>query len=168
MKMCDANSQDLSTAMSVLSADIKGLTASKAFMLSEMCKREHRHCLCLQKTHRVPHLARPKITGMTFIAERPHMKYGSAILFRSDLKVKGVSVWEQDNVELISIEMTGVIVHSVYKPPNERFVLPALGYGNIPYIVIGDFNSHITTWDIPPHTTIEKRLNSGQIHVTSH
>ena len=59
--------------------------------------------------------------------------------------MKGVSVWEQDNVKLISIQMLGVVVHSVYKPPNEKFVL-ALGHRNLPDIVIGDFNSHSTTW----------------------
>ena len=132
-------------ALTVISEYIEGLTASKASMLSEMCKREHCHCLCLQETHRAPHLARPKIPGLTLIAERPHIKYGSAIHIRSDLKVKGVSVCEQDNVELISNEMPGVVVHSVYKPPNEKFVLPALGHGNPPHILMGDFNSHSTT-----------------------
>ena len=143
--MSTVNSQSLSTALTVISANIEGLTASKASMLSEMFEREHYQCLCLQETHRAPHLARPKIPGMTLIAERPHINYGSAILIRSDLKVKGVSVWEQDNVELISIEMLGVVVHSVYKPPNEKFILLALGHGNLPHIVIGDFNSHCTT-----------------------
>ena len=57
------------------------------------------------------------------------------------MKVKGVSVWDQDNVELISIEMPGVVVHSVYKPPNEKVVLPALGHGNLPHFV----NSSSTT-----------------------
>ena len=144
--MSTANSHSLSMALTVISVNIEGLTASKASMLSEMCKREHCHCVCLQETHRAPHLARTKIPGMTLIAERPHIKYGSAILIRSDLKVKGVSVWEQDNVELISIEMPGVVVHSVYKPPNEKFVPTALGNGNLPHIVIGDFKSQITTW----------------------
>ena len=78
MKMSDR--QDLSTVMTVISANIEGLTASKASMLPEMCKREHCHCLCLQKTHRAPHFARPKITGMTLVAELPHIKYGSAVL----------------------------------------------------------------------------------------
>ena len=41
-------------------------------------------------------------------------------------------------MELISIEMPRVVIHSMYKPPNEKFVLRAL--------VIGDFNSHSTTW----------------------
>ena len=72
--------------------------------------------------------------------------YGSAILIRSDLKVKGVSICEQDKVELISIEMPGVVVHSVFKPQNEEFVLPALGHGKLPHIVIRNFNSRSTTW----------------------
>ena len=79
-----------------------------------MREREHCHSLCLQETHRAPHLAMPNIPGMTLIAERLHIKYGSAILIRSDMEVKGVSVREQDNVELISIEMHGVVAHSVY------------------------------------------------------
>ena len=82
---------------------------------------------------------------MTHTAERPHIKYGSAILIRSELKVKGVSVCEQDNVDLISIEMPGVVVHSVYKLPNEKVVLEALRHENLPHIVIADFNSHSTT-----------------------
>ena len=46
--------------------------------------------------------------AMTVItAEQPHIKYGIAILIRGDLKVKGVSVWQQDNVEQISIGMHG-------------------------------------------------------------
>ena len=49
-------------------------------------------------------------------------------------------------MEVISIEMTGVVVHSVYKPPNEKCVLPALVNGYLPNIVIGDFNSHSNIW----------------------
>ena len=59
--------------------------------------------------------------------------------------------------------MPGVVVHSVYRPPNEKFDLPAIGHGNLRHIVIGDFNSHMS---IPQHTTTEKRMNSGQIHAT--
>ena len=127
MKMSGPNSHDLSTAMTVVSANMEGLTTSNAPMLSEMWER-------------APHLARLKITGVTLVAERSHIKYGSAILTRSDLKMKDVSAWEQDNIEPISIEMHVVVLHSVYKPQNEKFVLPA------PHIVIGDFNSHSTTW----------------------
>ena len=54
------------------------------------------------------------------------------------------------------IEIHGVIVHSMYKPPNEKFVIPALGHGNLPHIVIGDFNSYSTTWRFT--TTDDNRL----------
>ena len=47
-------------------------------------------CMCLQETHRPTHLTRPKIAGMSLVAERPHNKYGSAILIRDDLKVDDV------------------------------------------------------------------------------
>ena len=75
----------------------------------------------VSETHIAPHLARPKIP------ERPHINMVTLFSSERDLKVEGVSVWEQDNVELISIDMPGVVVHSVYKPPNDKFVLPTLG-----------------------------------------
>ena len=84
--------------------------------------------------------------GMSLVVERPHIKYGSAILIRNDLKVKKIYERVQGTVELITIVMPGVVVHSVYKPPNHPFELPALGHRNLPHFVIGDFNSHITTW----------------------
>ena len=48
--------------------------------------------------------------------------------------------------QLITVEMSGVAVHSVYKPPTKPFVLSALGHINLPHIVIDDCNSHNTTW----------------------
>ena len=137
--------QSLSTALTVISANIEGLTAVKASILSKMCKRECFHCLCLQETHRSTNLPRPKIAGMSLVVERPH-KYGSAILIRNDLKVKKIYERVQGTVEIITIVMPGVVVHYVYKPSNDPFELPALGHRNLPHIVIGDFNSYSTTW----------------------
>ena len=111
--MSAVNSQSLSTALTVISANIEGLTAAKTSILSEMCKRERCHCLCLQETHRPTILSRPKIAGMSLVAERPHNKYGSAILIREDLKVENVYERVQGTVELITIVMSGVVVHYV-------------------------------------------------------
>ena len=44
------------------------------------------------------------------------------------------------------MELPGVVVHSVYKPPAEQFLLPPLGNRNMTHIVIGNFNSHNTLW----------------------
>ena len=48
------NSQSLSTALTVISANIEGLTTSKASILSEMCKRESVVTACAFKKHTDP------------------------------------------------------------------------------------------------------------------
>ena len=83
---------------------------------------------------------------MSLLAERPHNKYGGAILIREDLKVENVYERVHGTVELITIVMSGVVVHFVYKPPNDQFALPALGHRDLLHIVIRDFNSHNTSW----------------------
>ena len=104
------------------------------------------HCLCLQETHGAKDQARPKIPGMTLVAERPHNKHGSSVFVRDGLKVNSISVCEEENVEFITVELPDVVVHSLYKPPPEPFLLPPLGQRIKPHIVIEDFNSHSTLW----------------------
>ena len=87
----------------------------------------------------------PKISSMSLVAERPHNKHGSSVFVRDGLKVNSISVCEEENVEFITVELPGV-VHSLYKPPPEPFLLPPLGQRIKPHIVIGDFNSHSTLW----------------------
>ena len=60
--------------------------------------------------------------------------------------MKGISICEEDYVELITIELCNAIIQSVYKPPNKQFLLPPFQQGNKPHVVIGDFNSHNTLW----------------------
>ena len=81
---------------------------------------------------------------MSLLAEHPHNKYGCAVFIRDDLKVKGISICEEANVELITFELCNARIQSVYKPPNKQFLLPPLQQRNKPHIVIGDFNSHNT------------------------
>ena len=90
--------------------------------------------------------ARPRIPGMSIVAARLQDKYGSAIFIKDDLKVNSISVTASNHVEVITAELPDVVVHSVYKPPSEQFVLPPLGHRSLPHIVIGDFNSHNTIW----------------------
>ena len=144
--MSAVHSQSPSGAMTVISANVEGLSANKASILSELCKIQHCHCPCLKETHRAKDQARPKIPGMTLVAECPHNKHGSSIFVRDGLKVNSISVCEEENVEVITVELPGVVVHSLYKPPPESFLLPPLGQRIKPHIVIRDFNSHSTLW----------------------
>ena len=128
----------------VISENIEGLTYNKASILSELCKDKHYQFICLQETHRAKDQARPSIHGMALVAKHPHNKHGSSVFVGDGLKVNSISICEEDNVEFITVELPGVVVHSVYKPPAEQFLLPPLGSGSMPHIVIGDFNSHNT------------------------
>ena len=96
--MSTPNSQGLPTALTVISANIEGLTAAKASMLSVMCKDKHCQFLCFQETHRSQTQAMPRIPGMSLVAERLYNKYGSAVFIRDYLKVKGISICEEDDV----------------------------------------------------------------------
>ena len=49
------------------------------------------------------------IPGMTLVAERPHNKHCSSVFVRDCLKVNSISVCEKDNVELITVELPGVV-----------------------------------------------------------
>ena len=106
----------------------------------------HCHCLCLQETHRSIDQARRNIPGMTLITEHPHNNHGSSVFVRDDLKSHNISVCEEKNVVFITVELPNVVVHSLYKPPPEPFLLPPLGQRIKHHIVIGDFNSHSTLW----------------------
>ena len=69
---------------------------------------------------------------MAIVAERPHNKHGSSDFIRDGLKVNNISVCEEENVELITVELPGVVVQSMYKPSPQPFRLPALGQRNKP------------------------------------
>ena len=60
--------------------------------------------------------------------------------------MKSIYVTAANHVEVITAELPDLVVHSVYKPPIEQFVLPLLGHRSLPQIVIGDFSSYNTIW----------------------
>ena len=133
-------------------------------MISELCKDKHCHGLCLQEIHRAEGRVRPSIPDMALIAKCPHNKHGTSVFVRYGMKANSISVCEEDNVELITVELPGVVVHSVYKSPAEEFLLPPLRNRNMPYIAIGDFNSHNTLWG---YTSIDNDGEAGELWVES-
>ena len=62
---------------------------------------------------------------MTLVAERIHIKM---ILIRDYLNVENVNERVQGPLVLITIVITGVGVHSAYKPTNNGFVFLALNH----------------------------------------
>ena len=54
---------------------------------------------------------------MALVAERPHIKRGISVFIIDGVKVNNISVYEEENVELITVELPSVLVYSMYTPP---------------------------------------------------
>ena len=71
-------------ALMVMSINIEGMSAAKQQVLAEICQRQKCDVLCVQETHRGETAVRPRIRGMSLVAEIPHEQYGSALFIRND------------------------------------------------------------------------------------
>ena len=52
------------------------------------------------------------------------------------------SLTDINNIEILRVDINGISVTSVYKPPGERFSF----HQPLTAVIIGDFNSHSSTW----------------------
>ena len=75
---------------------------------------------------------------MNLVIKLPHPKYGSAIYSKTGLVVKSAATSHSKQTEILTIEVGNCTITSVYKPPTID------NYDT--KIVLGDFNSHSTTW----------------------
>ena len=85
---------------------------------------------------------------MALAIERPHPKHGSAIFVKHGFVIEATSKSEENDIEILTVELSNVVVTSVYKPPPADFSVPQpiSPQHNKPQIIIGDFNSHSTQW----------------------
>ncbi|KAJ8393712.1 hypothetical protein AAFF_G00057650 [Aldrovandia affinis] len=83
---------------------------------------------------------------MTTLIERPHEKYGSIMLAKNGTIAESTSKSDENNIEVLTTELRGVTITSVYKPPPIPMEMPEIPSSGQPKIVIGDFNSHSTQW----------------------
>ena len=159
----------LGPALTVISANTEGFSTTKQQILAELCSNLHCDVLCLQETHRGSDNNRPSIPGMVLAIERPHRQYGSAIFVKASLVMEATSVSEDDNIEVLTVELSNVVITSVYKPPTVDFKFPnsAPLAHNKPQIIIGDFNSHSTQWGYKETNkdgeSVEEWMDSNQL-----
>ncbi|XP_039276180.1 uncharacterized protein LOC120349716 [Nilaparvata lugens] len=134
-----------------ISINIEGLSRIKEDILSNICKTRRCDVLCLQETHRTDAQSRPNIHGMELVSEIPHRQYGSCIFVRNDLKVISSYATNNNNIEIITLELSNCTVTSVYKPPGVDFDFSSTQNFNNKEckIVVGDFNSHSEKWGYP-------------------
>ena len=135
-------------ALTVLSANVEGISKMKEELISNLCKETDCDVLCLQETHRGHDNIRPHISGMKLAVERPHEQYGSAMFVKPNTVIEATNKSDESNIEILSIELSGITVYSIYKPPGSPFNFkePLENPHNKPWVIIGDFNSHSTQW----------------------
>lgn len=83
---------------------------------------------------------------MTTLIERPHEKHGSVMLAKNGTIIESTSKSDENNIEVLTAELRGITITSVYKPPPTPFLMPEIPSSGKPRIVIGDFNSHSSQW----------------------
>ena len=95
-----------------------------------------------------PRARRRPAQHMDLAIERPHSQYGSSIFATSGTIVNTTSLTDINNIEILRVDLNGISVTSVYKPPGERFSFrqPLTAVGDQHQVIIGDFNSHSSTW----------------------
>ena len=126
--------------MRILSFNAEGLSKAKADLLAN----QHADVICLQETHlSIP----PTIPGMHLAVHSPSATYGSAIFVRSQELVTNSQNASTDSTEILKISTPTLDILSVYKPPLADFVWPPeLNLQGKASLIIGDFNSHSSTW----------------------
>ena len=131
-----------------MSFNVEGLSAAKQQLVADLSSKHRCAVVCMQETHRGPNDIRPNVPGMDLAIERPHAQYGSAIFVTSGTIVNATSLTEVNNIEILRVELRGISVTSVYKSPGERFSFhqPPTAVGDQQHVIIGDFNSHSSTW----------------------
>lgn len=89
-----------------------------------------------------------KMNGMKLVNIRPHKNYGSAIFIRPTIQVASAHFTEENDIKILTIKMDKCTVTSLYKPPSAQFTFKKPCNFNAQKInfVIGDFNSHHTSW----------------------
>ena len=131
--------------MIVISLNVEGLSAAKEDLIAKMCFKHKCSVLCLQETYRGQKSHRPKVNGMICIAKLPHHKFGSAIFVKEGTTVKSIhtdeNIYDQNDIETLSVDLGSIVITSVYKPPATPFKLPPLLQPHKNRIVIGDLNS---------------------------
>jgi len=129
--------------------NIEGISRAKFEILEMLLLEQNIDILQIQETHTSNEeqlLKRGLINGYTVAGANYHSKYGTATYVRDNLNWKFIQSTEDNNVFIVQIEIKNLSITNIDKPPNRAWAFPMALKVQHPSIVMGDFNSHHTTW----------------------
>ena len=152
-------------AFKVITFNTKGLSSEKEHLLGKIACDQQQHAICLQETHPGPNQSRPKIAGMTLVAERPQEKYRSTVLVKDGLTVTSTLTSEENDNEIITVWLGDIAVTNVYKPPDITYAFPSgmTALNAHLWVVISDFNAHCVKNRQPILATLAHTHTSAHI-----
>ena len=140
----------LGKSLKICHLNIEGISQSKSDYLSRIMNELNVDVIHLQETHATSRpnlLNRGTIHGYTLIDATYSRTYGIATYIHSDYsKYKTIHKTDSIDLELLVIDIDGVLTANIYKPPNSNWQTVPLPVFVKPTIYCGDFNSHHHSW----------------------
>lgn len=142
--------KNVGPVIQILQLNIEGISISKSECISKVARDHSIDIIALQKTHTISDSdiqVRGEIAGFALVAHIPNRVYGIETYVRNTItNYHIVSESTNNNVFSIAVEICGITVVNVYKPPNVIWMDSPITSQTGPTVYIGDFNSHHTSW----------------------
>ena len=130
----------------ILQLNVEGLNASKICVISRLATKHKALIILLQETH-CTSVDRLVIPNFTLAGHTQSRKHGFATFVHSRLKWNLVDQSPTGSaIEWLCVDIDGVKVINVYKPPTSRLTPTAIPVFPHPSIYAGDFNYQHTNW----------------------
>lgn len=130
--------------------NIEGASYEKCEFLSHLALDNQVCIIAVQETHindGANFHTRGNIPGFTTAAYVTSRVHGIATYVREDItEFKVLHAHHQENIYQIVIEIYGMKIVNIYKPPNQEWPQNFQFNVSKPAIYVGDFNSHHTKW----------------------
>ena len=98
----------------IMSVNIEGIIWVKETILTELTKNHHIDALGIQGTDRATGKQEPKIEVGSWIIDKPHEKYDSALLVKHNIDILHVVESKANDMKILTIEIEKYSVALVY------------------------------------------------------
>ena len=157
----------LGRRMEIMSLDIEGLSMAKCTYLSVLLREHGVDGLALQETHLLEDSSpsRYSIDWYWIVSRNDHRHYGSAVYTSNSCQAEEIKTsMDQDHIHINEIKYQDVSIVNIYKPPVTTWPEPPVPHYEHPYVFLGNFNSHHTTWGYRHNNADGKALVEWQSH----
>jgi len=130
----------------ILQFNIEGISREKAEYLSKVLHKYTIDIALLEETHATTEAqlqTRGQIPGYNVISATYDPRYESATYIKDSINNwKIIETSNLNDISIITVEVAGISVQNLYKPPNTKWPTNLPPLLNHPAIYMGHFNSH--------------------------